>query len=151
MVAVVLLIAFTVGIGGLVSIFVTGLTTTSTGVTQNQSLGLSRCASGWINVNRVTNSTVFYQNPTSQTITGLVIIMSDGSQNVNPADPSLTLGEANFTYIGNTSANTNSAGVSGVIPGGASGNTSVTVRGLCQSTVTVEGRCARGQDCWEAG
>ena len=150
MIAVVLLIAFTIGVGGLVSIFFTGLTTTSSKITGNQSEALTRCAGAWINVYKATNSTVFYQNPNSQTITGLVIIASDGTTNLNPADPSLAIGESNSTIVGNSSANV--AGTSGLIPGGStSGNTSVTVRGLCQSTVTVEGRCARGQACWEAG
>ncbi len=146
MIATVLLIAFTIGVGGLISVFMTGITTTSTGITSNQSDSLTRCAGAWINVYRATNSTVYYQNPTGQTITGLVIISSDGVA-LQPADPGLTAGESNYTTIG---VNSTVAGVSGLIPGGStSGNISVTVRGLCLSTVTVEGSCKRGQACWQ--
>ena len=133
MIAVVLLIAFTIGVGGLVSIFVTGLTTTSTGITGNQSEALTRCAGAWINVYAVDSDQVSYQNPTSQTITGITISFSNGTVQTN-GDPSLTAGESNTTNITTT---------------GLTGNTFVVVRGLCQSAVTVEGSCRTGQDCWD--
>jgi len=151
MVAVVLLIAFTVGVGGLVSIFVTGLTTTSTGITSNSSESLTRCAGAWINVHSVTNTTIFYANPNRQTITGLTATFSDGTQSLTVLDQSLTVGESNSTTITDT---TGPAGgqrnLTGIMPAGAAGNTSVTVRGLCLSTVTVEGKCRQGQGCWTA-
>jgi len=149
MIAVILLIAFTIGVGGLVSIFATGLTKTTTGLTSNQSESLSRCGGAWINVYRVTNTTVFYQNPNREAVTGLTVIMSDGTINLNPADPRLATGESNYTLVGNSSSAANSAGISGVSPAGATGNTSVIVRGLCESIITVEGTCKRGQGCWE--
>ncbi len=151
MVAVVLLIAFTIGVGGLVSIFVTGLTTTSTGVTSNQSEALTRCAGAWLNVYKVTNTTIFYQNPTPQTITGIVGVFSDGKQSVSVFDQSLSVGESNYTEITNDTGRVGGTTVgTGITPSGASGNTSVTVRGMCQSLVTVEGSCRTGQKCWEA-
>lgn len=131
MVAVVLLIAFTVGVGGLVSIFVTSLTTTSTGITSNQSEALSKCAGAWLNVFSVDSDQVFYSNPNSQTITGITITFNNGTTLTN-GDPSLTIGETNatnFTTIGS--------------------NTEVTVRGLCQSTITVEGKCNNAEKCWD--
>ena len=135
MVAVVLLIAFTVGVGGLVSIFVTGLTTTSTGITGNQSEALTRCAGGWINVYSVDSDQVHYANPTSQTLTSLVIVFSNGSvaAGTSQGDPSLTPGEYNSTNITTRGS-----------------NTFVIVRGLCQALVSVEGKCQTGQDCWDA-
>jgi len=151
MVAVVLLVAFTVGVGGLISIFATGLTTTSTGITTNSSESLTRCAGAWINVYSVTNTTIFYSNPNQQTITTLTAFFSDGKQSVTVLDQSLTVGESNFTTITNS---TGAAGgttiLTGITPAGAAGNTSVTVRGLCLSTVTVEGKCRQGQGCWTA-
>lgn len=159
MIAVVLLIAFTIGVGGLVSIFATGLTTTSTGVTQNQSTSLSKCAGAWINVYRVTNSTIFYQNPTSQPITGLAAIFSDGKSSVTVLDQNLTAGEANFTEITNETSSRTGVGfaggsatavLTGIAPGAAPGNTSVVLRGLCQNAVTVEGTCRNGQVCWQS-
>ncbi len=130
MVAVVLLIAFTIGVGGLVSIFVTGLTTTSTGVTSNQSEALTRCAGAWLNVYSVDSNQIFISNPTSQTITLIDYIGSDGlvqSDNVT----SLAAGASTFSRWD------------------ALSNTSVTVRGMCQSLVTVEGKCTNTQDCWD--
>ncbi len=149
MVATVLLIAFTIGVGGLVSIFVTGLTTTQTGIASNQSESTARCAGAWLNLYRVTNTTVFYQNPTNQNITRLVIMTSDGSQiPLSLTDQLLIPGESNSTNIGNSSGT-----AWGLKPGlgSAAGNTSVTIRGLCQSIVTVEGVCKQGQGCWQAG
>ena len=132
MVAVVLLIAFTVGVGGLVSIFVTGLTTTSTGITSNQSEALTRCAGAWINVYSVDSDQVFYSNPNSQTIASITITFSNGTT-FTGGDPSLTVGETNSTNFGAIGS-----------------NTYVLLRGLCQSAVTVEGRCTTAQDCWDA-
>lgn len=146
LIATVLLIAFVVGIGGLVSLFATSLTTSSTGVTSNQSQSVTKCAGAYINVYRVTNTTVFYSNPTGQTITSLTIITSDGSQIVNPSGPSIAPGASNSTIVGVNTTNPN--GYTGLVPGGATGNTSVTMRGLCQSTVPVEGTCKQGQGCW---
>ena len=129
LVATVLLIAFTIGVGGLISIFVTGLTTTSTGITSNQSEALTKCAGGWVNVYSVLNSTVLFSNPNSQTLTGLTVVAGTG-QSISVSG-SLAPG-----------ASTSASWTAGT-------NTSVTVRSLCQSTVTVEGRCVNNQDCWD--
>lgn len=132
MVAVVLLIAFTIGVGGLVSIFATGLTTTSTGIASNQSEALSKCAGAWLNVYSVDSDQVFYSNPNTQTITGITITFSNGTTQTN-GDPSLTVGETNNTNISTIGS-----------------NTFVIVRGLCQSVVTVEGKCSTAMECWDA-
>ncbi len=155
MVATVLLVAFTIGVGALISIFATGLTTTSTGITSNQSESLSRCAGAWINVYKVTNTTIFYSNPNSQTITSLVAFFSDGKQSASAIDQSLAIGESNYTEITNSTGASGGVGVSsgiltGIRPGGTTGNTSVILRGLCLSTVTVQGKCSQGDGCWEA-
>ena len=132
MIAVVLLIAFTIGVGGLVSIFVTGLTTTSTGITSNQSEALTKCAGAWINVQSVQNTRVIFSNPNTETITGINVVASGG--NVTPSAGSLAPG-----------ATRSFSGAGWAIDG----NTSVTVRGLCQTLVTVEGKCTNAQDCWD--
>ena len=129
MVAVVLLIAFTVGVGGLVSIFVTGVTTTCTGITSNQSESLTRCAGGYVNVFTVSSTRVGYSNPNSQTLTGFTVVAGTG-ESITGAT-SLAPGASSFTAW---SVGTNS---------------SVTVRGLCQTLVPVEGKCTNAQDCWD--
>jgi len=131
MIAVILLIAFTIGVGGLVSIFATGLTTTTTGLTSNQSEALSRCGGAWINVYSVDSDQVFYANPNSQTISGISITFSNGTT-FTGGDPSLTVGESNATNIGAIGS-----------------NTFVIVRGLCQAIITAEGKCTSNQDCWD--
>lgn len=153
LVATVILVALVIGIGGLVSIFATGLTTSSTGITSNQSTSLSKCAGAWINVYKVTNSTIFYSNPTNQPLTGLVATLGDGKQSLTVLDQNLTVGESNFTQITNetgSTAGSATASLTGIAPGGTAGNTSVVVRGLCQTLVSVEGKCKQGQDCWQA-
>ena len=153
MVAVVLLIAFTIGVGGLIFTFSTGLTTTSTGITSNQSEALARCANVRIDVYRITNTTVAYSNPSSQTITGLVILFGSSSgtyTGVTTPDVSLTSGESNVTYITNSTGEAILTTVAtGIQPGGAAGNTSVIVRGQCQTLVLVQGKCTSSDACWD--
>ncbi len=129
MVATVLLVAFTIGVGALVSIFATGLTTTSTGIASNQSEALSRCAGAWVKMESVTSTQVIYSNPNQVTLISLIVIGSDGRA---------TTGASSLAPGASTSTATT--------PGT---NTSITVRGLCQNTVTVEGRCTSYQPCWD--
>ncbi|MBI2543145.1 MAG: hypothetical protein HYW24_03095 [Candidatus Aenigmarchaeota archaeon] len=136
MIAVVLLIAFTIGIGTIVSIFATSLTTTSTGITSNQSESLSKCAGAWINVYSVTNTSVLYHNPNQQTVTGVTIVFTNG--NTASGATSLAPGASTVTSVS-----------AGLIPGSGTGNSSVIVRGLCQTLVTVEGKCTTANDCWD--
>lgn len=214
MVAVVLLIAFTIGVGGLISIFVIGLTKTSTGVTSNQSESISKCANVYIKIDKVTRDTIIYHNPSPQTITSITGYTSDGTSiNITGSGvSSLTLGQtsvvknvtegiqvtnetinfaANNTYYpfanspvtsvsrvenatilltsGNYTSNSTHIALVIVNPGISTGNynvtyiyngpvrtffvgtnTSVLLRGLCQTIITVEGKCAQGQSCWEA-
>ncbi|MBI2543147.1 MAG: hypothetical protein HYW24_03105 [Candidatus Aenigmarchaeota archaeon] len=129
MIAVVLLIAFTIGIGTLVSIFATSLTVTSTGITSNQSEALSRCAGAWINVYSIQSTTILYSNPNTQTITNVVITTGDGR---------LVTGATSIAPGGSSSTSWT-----------AGTNTSVAVRGLCQTLVTAEGKCTSAQACWD--
>ncbi len=130
LIATILLIAFTIGVGGLVSIFITGLTTTSTGVTSNQSEALTKCAGAWMSVYSVTSTKILVTNPNSQAITGIDYISGDG-------------------YIVTDNITSLSPGASGSMLWTAGTNTSVTVRGQCQSIVSVEGKCTNAQDCWD--
>ena len=129
LVATVLLIALTVGIGGIVSLFASSLTTSATGVTSNQSESLSRCAGAWINVYSIQSTSVLFSNPNPQTLTGLTIVASDGK--TIAAGTSIAPGATNST-----------SWTSGT-------NTSVIVRGLCQTLVTVEGKCSNTDQCWD--
>ena len=130
LIATILLIAFTIGVGGLISVFVTGLTKTSTGITSNSSEALTRCAGASVNVYSVTNSTVLYSNPNTQSITGIIAVAGDG-KSITPSTTSL------------------SPGASGVTSWSVGTNTSVRVTALCQSIISVEGNCEVGEDCWK--
>ena len=143
LVATVFLVALVIAIFGLVSLFANNLFTTSTGITSNQSTTQTKCAGVTINVWRVTNTTVFYSNPSSQNITGITVVMGDGSTNACASGSYIAPSASNSTTIGNSTC-----GATGVIPGGATGNTSITVKGLCQSIQPVEGTCKQGQGCW---
>ena len=136
MIAVILLIAFTIGVGGLVSIFVTSLTTTSTGITSNSSESLTKCAGAWININSVKSDRIIYTNPNSQNVTSIQLV----GDNMPAASAQVSL--ISLLTPGQAAAN-----VTGFAAGS---NTSFILRGLCQSTVTIEGICKVGQRCWEA-
>ena len=57
MIATVLLIAFTIGVGGLVTIFFTGLTKTQTGIVSQNSQNFTQCSFGLLEIKKVDCST----------------------------------------------------------------------------------------------
>ncbi len=137
LVATVLLIAFTIGVGGLVSIFVTGLTTTQTGIASNQSESLTKCAGAWLNLYKIVDATtdiIQYSNPNSQIITNVQLI----GESMPPINPQ-------FTLVASLPPGVSGSNSTGFTVGT---NSSFTIRGLCQSIVTVEGVCKQGQSCW---
>lgn len=90
---------------------------------------VNACAGGWINVYSVKSNEILYSNPNNVTLTDLKIFGSDGK--TFSGVPTLSAGG-----IASTSW---TRGL----------NYSVIVRGICQSTATVEGKCELGQTCWE--
>lgn len=140
LIATVLLIAFTIGVGGLVSLFATSLTTTTTGITSNSSESLTKCAGAWLEVRRVTNSTIVFSNPNRETVTAVQVIFTNGN-NQTATDQILSPGETGaLTLNGGLISSSNVV----------TANTTVTVRGQCQATTLAEGVCKQGQACWEA-
>lgn len=128
MIATVLLIALTIGIAGIVSIFASSLTTSATGVASNQSTAVTKCAGAWINVYSAQSSVVVFSNPNPQTLTGLTLVAADGK-----------------TVSGSSSL---APGATSTISWTQGTNTSVKVTGLCQTLVTVEGKCSVTDQCW---
>jgi len=133
--AAILLIAFTIAVGGLISVWLTSFTTTSTGAVESASVNQTKCAGAYIKVDRVnatsgTSGKIIYSNPTNQQITNINMFSSDGT---------------NITQISSTSL---SPGVGAYANWTVGTNTSVIAKGLCLATIPIEGSCKSGDSCW---
>ena len=127
-IATILLVAFAVAIGGLVSIWLTQTISKSTGAVEVSNATL--CAGAYISVDEVTSTNIIYSNPTQQTISSMTSIASDG-QTPTLTTTSLTTGQvANQSWTRGT-------------------NTSITLRGLCRASIPVSGSCESGLACWK--
>ncbi len=132
-VATILLIAVTVGIGAITSVWLAGLTVSTTGTTGSSVNNATACSSVYIDVPSVTTTAVTYGNPSTQTITNLQIIYGGAGLTaaiVTPSSSTLSPG----TYTTTATVRTT--------------NSSVQVKGLCLGT-PVAGQCATGQTCWQ--
>lgn len=131
MVAAILLIAFTVAVGGLISVWLTSYSRTTTSAVESTTTNQTKCAGAYIKVDSVTSSLIIYSNPSTQTITNLNITTGDG-RFVTPNPTSL------------------SPGGMGTASWSRGSNTSVLMKGLCLVTVSAEGSCESGQLCWSS-
>lgn len=129
-VATVILIAFAVAIGGLVAVWLTNFTDTTTGFTGQKGSQLTNCAGIGLKIESVTDGGIIYSNPGSNTITNITAFDMNGR---------------NLTY------NLSSLGPANVgnITWSRGANTSIFMKGLCQTNVPVEGACQSGQSCWK--
>ena len=130
MIATVLLIAFTVAVGGILSLWLTGLMTTTTSSVENTTTDQIKCASTWINVISVTPTGVIIVNRGAQTITSVNCFAGNGTNITSVATPSLVSGGIS---AGNWTIGT---------------NTSIICSGKCL-TIGVTGECKSGQTCWK--
>lgn len=130
MVAAILLIAFTVAVGGLISVWLTSYSRTTTSAVEASTINQTKCAGAYIKVDSVTNTTVIFSNPSSQTISTINITTTDGK----------------FVTPNQTSLNPGGIGTASWSRGS---NTSVLIKGLCLASVMVEGSCDNSQTtCW---
>jgi hypothetical protein len=130
MIATVLLVAFTVAVGGILSLWLTSLTTTTTGNVENITTDQTKCSTTWINVLSVTSNAILLNNLGNQMITNIncwsdlgVNVSTSGGMTLNP-------------------------GASSSIVWGRGTNVSVTCTGKCL-TIGVTGECESGQTCWK--
>lgn len=130
-IAAILLIAFTVAVGGIISFWLTGYTTTSTGAVEASTSNQTKCAGVFIKIDSVTSSKIIFSNPGNQPISSISIIAGDG------------------TSIATGLSTLNSGAVSS-ISWTRGTNTSVLAKGLCLASVPVEGRCNSGDSCWSS-
>lgn len=129
MVAAILLIAFTVAVGGLISVWLTSYSRTTTSAVEASTTNQTKCAGAYIKVDSVTNTIMIYSNPSGQIITNINITTNNGNF-ITPNQTSLSPGG-----IGTASWSRGT-------------NTSVLMKGLCLVSVSVEGSCESGNPCW---
>jgi len=134
MIATVLLIAFTVVIGGIVSLWLSTLTTTTTGTVGTQTGNQTKCAGAYIKVDRISGSLIIFSNPTTESITSILIIGSNGTS-FTPGTATLTPGQVASFTIARTATNT------------TANSTYYILKGLCLGT-PIEGTCRETDSCW---
>jgi len=135
-IAVVLLIAFTVAVGGILSVWFTGFTRTSTASVENATVDVTKCAGTYIDVLQVGTNSIIVANRGSQTITSVACYSGNAS---SWSLGSLTPGAMNATMW-------NASGTGGTYASGF--GTSITCSGKCLS-VGVTGSCKSGDSCWK--
>lgn len=132
MVATILLIAFTVGIGGIISVWMSGFTTSTTGTVEKAATNQTKCAGAWIKLDSVKSGTIMYSNPSTQNVSSIKLYYTDGTNvvTVTPTTTALAPGDA-ASYSATLGT-----------------NTSVSVKGLCLASVPIEGQCDNSEPCW---
>jgi FlaG/FlaF family flagellin (archaellin) len=146
MISTILLIAFTVAVGGIISVWLTGFTRTATGGTESRTEALSHCsASGFevISVKTTDNYTYITHYGQNVKIYPISVVFSDGT----------TVSSASFRSGTNYTVNTGEIALinlTGIFPSGA---TSLRVNALCEyggvnisSPIVAE--CRKGDKCW---
>jgi hypothetical protein len=141
MIATVLVIAFTVAVGGIVSLFLNRLATTQTGEAERGTSGITECADAFIDIVNFNASghTAVIHNPSKNSIytTSIFDDMSNFNTS-NAAKVHITAGDTSSFVVNN-------------LP--ASSATKITVTGVCQnsagtSNTSIIGVCRKGAACW---
>jgi flagellin-like protein len=136
MIATILLIAFTVAVGGIISIWLTGFTRTASAGTETRSEALNRCSASGFEIISCTSSAInIIHYDSSLTLFPLSIKTSDGT--------AITLSGSNAAGL--------ASGQVRSISFTRGTNTSVTVNANCQYgtiNVTITASCSSGDKCW---
>ncbi|MCD6371093.1 MAG: hypothetical protein J7L39_00050 [Candidatus Aenigmarchaeota archaeon] len=151
LIAAVLLIAFTVAVGGIISLWLTTFSRTTTTSVQTGTEKQIKCASTTLEINSVALSSnkIVITNLGPQEVNLTSIILSDGfTTRVNYADRKLSPGAS----ISLETNSTNYVEIPFNLTGsGAHTNLKyVVVKGLCLEEVPVEAKCTSGETCWTA-
>lgn len=152
MIAVVLLIAFTVAIGGLVSVWLSTLTSSQTGTIQVSAENLAKCASSTLAA-----SEVRWASPGTSRIVN-VTITSGGTENlknitITVAGPG---GSTNSPKFFNGTGDDLIPGLTYATSMNVTANVSllppelVSVTGICQGSFAVRGECKAGEKCMKS-
>jgi len=130
MISVVLLLAFTVAVGGILSVWLSGFTRTAAAGVESTATNQTKCAGTYIDVVSVTSNAITLTNRGSQTISVIQCFAGDGSNITGVATASLAAG----------------ASTAGTWTRGT--NTSVVCSGQCLN-IGVTGDCESGESCWK--
>lgn len=142
MIATVLIIAFTIAIGGIISVFMTNLTKTTTGEAEKSAAGTSECAGAYIDILYVNTSipAITVLNPSKNTIYVTAVFDDRGNTTAINTGSGLAMSSGSVAVINTTSVPTSSA-------------LKVTLIGFCQNVagttnVSITGTCPKGGSCW---
>jgi flagellin-like protein len=128
MLATILLVAFTVAIGGIVSVWMSSFTRTTQSNVESAATDQTKCAGTYIDFISVTTTAFVLMNRGSQNITNIKCFTGDGVE-VTPSTTTLESGNSTSkTFIRDQ-------------------NTSIICSGKCLS-IGVTGECKSGQSCW---
>jgi len=144
LIATVLLLAFTIAVAGIISIFFTGFTKQTTGAVSGQGQNLIACSSSNPVIDKVyyplsasgSSVNVTYSNPGLYNVTNITLYTA------YPNGTTFSFGGQ--IYL-NPSGTNSSVVVSGAPP--AIAPTEVRVVGFCQGNQPVSGSCLTGQSC----
>ncbi len=148
MIAVVLLIAFTVAVGGLLSVWFASLTTSQTSTISSGSEALAKCASSSLAI-----SEVRYPSSGSPRLVN-VTLTSSGSQNLKNITITVVGGGAstNSVVFFNASGDDMIPGTAFATSISTTGGASlppelVSANAFCQTKYTLSGSCKAGEPC----
>ncbi len=157
MIAVVLLIAFTVAIGGIISLWLTSLTSTTTSSVSSSAEKQIKCASSTMTIKEVrystastiVNVTVAHETGTEKLYNLSIDVTGGGATSSNMT----TAATGSRTTYFNTTADpfeqgeSASVSINTVIGGATVPPEYIRARAYCQSDVPVVAECKSGQTC----
>jgi flagellin-like protein len=145
MIATVLLIAFTVGVGGIVSVWFSSLTSSQTGTVSSTAEKSAKCDGSSLLVEEVRYKSghnlvnvTFRYNTGSEPLRNITITVTGGGL----TNSSSTLYTTSDFVLGQTDSVQINVSSGATIPPEI-----VTVRGVCQTDRPVSGDCSSGQTC----
>jgi flagellin-like protein len=159
MIAVVLLIAFTVSVGGILSVWLSTLSTTQTTIVSSGTEKQVRCGASSLiikevrynatqpctlcNISHYVNTTIRYESGAEVLSPNVTFeVISRGTRNISTHVVTLDPGES---YTNSTNATTQGAAAGGVIL--AIPPELVRVRTFCQTNIPITAECKSGQPC----
>jgi flagellin-like protein len=157
MISVVLLLAFTVAIGGIISVWMSGLATTQTTTVSSTTEKQVKCSASILKIQKVR-----YKSSESTALMNITVVYDSGTENlynltIEASGAGLTnrttdTPNQNFTgcLLYNSTGDPFTPGMSKSIRLKVDGSTKdyVRARMFCQSTVPIISECKAGDACW---
>jgi len=143
MIATILLIAFTVAVGGIISVWMTSYTRTTGASVSSVTENTTACMNSYPNILLVTSSAIVINNPGTESLSQVNCYAGNGSNISCGGIGTLAGGASNRTYWCNSTG--------GIPPTGSSYaagfGTNVICTAKCRS-IGVSTECKSGQSCW---